>query len=366
MLKSLPNPWPGIGAQDYETHMAHPALRQLQTLSEMVRDQIADHPARSILYLGVSTGNGLEHVPTTTGRIHGIDCNPEFLEVCRKRHATRLPGLELHCLDLNADCLQGIKVELILANLILEFVDTDAFLRQVQAAMQETTVLSVIFQERRGVGMVSDSGVAAVKVLSGFHREIQRETLIVDLASIGCHPIFESSTVLTDGKVFVRMDFTARSTNAHVEIREATLDDAAQIADLLRAQGIFEHIMAEPEAQTTARLTERLERSIPSHDTILVALDQGLVVGYGAVRWMPNLILKRVDGYLSELFLRPEATGKGIGTRLLDRFDEEAHRRGAERLWCINLRDRESYHRSYYRKAGWDERDIAVFMHRYP
>lgn len=149
-------------------------------------------------------------------------------------------------------------------------------------------------------------------------------------------------------------------------IREAVLDDAEGIADLLRAQGIFEHIDREPEKGTAARLRKRLKEALPTHDTILVALEMGKIVGYGAVRWMPNLILKGPDGYLSELFLRPEATGKGIGTRILERFDEEAKRRGAERLWCINLRDRESYSRSYYRKQGWEERDIAVFMHRYP
>jgi len=149
-------------------------------------------------------------------------------------------------------------------------------------------------------------------------------------------------------------------------IREAVPDDAEEIAEILRAQGIFEHIAREPAEATVGRLRERLEQAIPSHDTILVALETAKVVGYGAVRWMPNLILKGTDGYLSELFLRPETTGKGVGTRILERFDEEAQRRGAERLWCINLRDRESYQRSYYRKQGWEERDIAVFMHRYP
>jgi len=155
------------------------------------------------------------------------------------------------------------------------------------------------------------------------------------------------------------------ATDRPLLIREADPEDAGSIADVLRSQGIFEHIAQEPAEATQARLRERLERSLPSHDTVLVALEGDVVVGYGAVRWMPNLILRETDGYLSELFLRPEVTGRGIGSRILERFDEEAGRRGAERLWCINLRDRESYGRSYYAKAGWEERDIAVFMHRY-
>jgi GNAT superfamily N-acetyltransferase len=156
------------------------------------------------------------------------------------------------------------------------------------------------------------------------------------------------------------------SVMSELVLREATASDAGAIAGILRAQAIFVHIDAEAPEETKVRLEERIRASVPSHDLILVALVDGSIVGYGAVRWMQNLILRGIDGYLSELFLHPDAVGKQIGTRLLNAFRDAAKTRNAERLWCINLRDRDSYKRAFYRKSGWDERDIAVFMERQP
>lgn len=147
-----------------------------------------------------------------------------------------------------------------------------------------------------------------------------------------------------------------------VFIRSAIPDDALAIAEILHAQNTFAHLADEPPDKTCQRVRERLESSIPSHDQVLVAVENDRVIGYGAVRWMPNLILRGPDGYLSELFLFPEARGKGVGPLLLDTFRAEAKHRQAERLWCINFRERDSYQRGFYRKSGWTERDIAVFM----
>lgn len=144
-------------------------------------------------------------------------------------------------------------------------------------------------------------------------------------------------------------------------IRTADPSDAPAIASILHAQRVFSHLADEPVDKTCQRVRDRLEASIPTHDQILVARDDDRILGYGAVRWLPNLILRGPDGYLSELFLHPDARGRGVGTALLDAFRAEARRRGADRLWCINFRERESYQRGFYRKSGWTERDIAVF-----
>ncbi len=146
------------------------------------------------------------------------------------------------------------------------------------------------------------------------------------------------------------------------EIRQANPLDSQGIASLLRAQNIFKHMQNESEEQTAERIRARIESSTPSRDSILVAISGNKICGYGAVRWMPNLILRGIDGYLSELFVHPDSTGRKIGTKILNSFRLEASTRKAERLWCINLRDRESYNRQYYLKSGWEERDIAVFV----
>jgi len=66
------------------------------------------------------------------------------------------------------------------------------------------------------------------------------------------------------------------------------------------------------------------------------------------------------EGYVSELFVRDDARGQGVGRQLLRIIEVEARGRGCQRLSLINLRNRESYQRQFYLKAGWHERSEAA------
>jgi GNAT superfamily N-acetyltransferase len=153
-----------------------------------------------------------------------------------------------------------------------------------------------------------------------------------------------------------------------VRIRKAVPTDAAGIADILRAlvaQGWFSHLAEEPREETLARAGGILARSASSdgHST-WVAEAGGRVIGYVAVHWMPYFLLPGPEGYISELFLREESRGQGIGSQLLEGVKEEARARGCYRLNLENRRDRESYQREFYRKRGWEERtQMAGFVY---
>jgi GNAT superfamily N-acetyltransferase len=67
-----------------------------------------------------------------------------------------------------------------------------------------------------------------------------------------------------------------------------------------------------------------------------------------------------LERYVSELFVREAARGQNVGRRLLNLVQTEARRRGCARLSLINLRNRESYQRQFYVKAGWKERSEAA------
>ena len=153
-----------------------------------------------------------------------------------------------------------------------------------------------------------------------------------------------------------------------VRIRKALLADAAGITAILRelgAQGWFPHLVEEPREVTVARTAGHLERCVPSPDhTTWVAEAAGEVVGYVAVHWVPYFLLPGPEGYISELFIRESARDQGIGTQLLEVVKEEARARGCSRLHLENRRDRESFHRGFYRKRGWEERThIAGFVY---
>jgi GNAT superfamily N-acetyltransferase len=153
-----------------------------------------------------------------------------------------------------------------------------------------------------------------------------------------------------------------------ITIRPARAEDAAAIAAVLRDLGWFEHINEEPAAATEARIAEQLALCVAdgSH-TVLVAGEPGdYVVGYIAVHWFPNL-MKGGDGYISELFLLERVRGQGIGARLVRAVEEEARRRGFNRLMLFNRKERASYHRGFYPKHGFDERtDVAFFTRMLP
>ncbi len=157
-----------------------------------------------------------------------------------------------------------------------------------------------------------------------------------------------------------------------IVVREACLQDSAAIADILRAVGWFDINTKAPE-QTQARVAAAVELALREKtNTILVAEyvhgdTSGHVVGYVAVHWFSNLMFGGNEGYVSELFIHPAETGKGIGSRLLDTVNAYALERSCLRLFLINKRTRESYQRGFYRKHGWEElSDKAFFSHTLP
>jgi GNAT superfamily N-acetyltransferase len=150
-----------------------------------------------------------------------------------------------------------------------------------------------------------------------------------------------------------------------VQIRRAEAADAPSIADVLRSPGLSPRIREEAREVTLARVTTNLARCAEddSHLVLVAEAPGGVIAGYGAVHWLPYLILTGGEGYVSELFIGDDFRGQGIGGRLLDAITEEARQRGCARLMLLNIRDRESYQRQFYAKRGWVERtDAANFV----
>ncbi|QBD76963.1 N-acetyltransferase [Ktedonosporobacter rubrisoli] len=160
-------------------------------------------------------------------------------------------------------------------------------------------------------------------------------------------------------------------------VREARLDDSRAIAGIIQAVGWSEQISSESLVQMQAQVADRIEHCLrEDNHTILVAEritvgegvhscssepPQGIVVGYVAVHWFFHL-QRGSDGYVSELFLHPDETGHGIGSRLLDAVSAYAHRRGCTQLILVNRRIRESYRRHFYAKHGWEEQPESAFF----
>jgi len=144
-------------------------------------------------------------------------------------------------------------------------------------------------------------------------------------------------------------------------IRKAQPQDTAGIASVVRDVGWFAHINAEAPEATIERIGRHLALCLAddSH-SVSVAKIADVVVGYVAVHWLPYLMMRGPEGFISELFISEAARGRGIGTQLLKIIEEEARTRGCSRLGLLNSRVRDSYGREFYKKNGWIERDDMV------
>jgi GNAT superfamily N-acetyltransferase len=147
-----------------------------------------------------------------------------------------------------------------------------------------------------------------------------------------------------------------------ISIRKASLADASRLSDLLRRIDLFPAVRAEQPAETLQRLQRHLALCLgdDSHSVYIAEGQAGNLLAYAAVHWLPYLIQKGPEGFISELFVDVDARGQGVGTCLLTVVEAEARQRGCARLSLINMRNRESYQRGFYMKLGWQERPNAA------
>lgn len=143
----MTNPWLTIPAEDYEGHMASPEVGQLQVLNELFKTVLEEHRPVSVAILGCSTGNGFEHIDTTTTRrVVGIDINPSYLDVARARFLGSLPMLELLEQDFTSATSVIEPVSLVFAALVFEYVGVRDAVRNISRSLTAGGVLVAALQ----------------------------------------------------------------------------------------------------------------------------------------------------------------------------------------------------------------------------
>lgn len=147
-----------------------------------------------------------------------------------------------------------------------------------------------------------------------------------------------------------------------IQIRKGDIKDAAGIAEIIRETGWFAWLENEEPGETIIRVEKhiRLCSADDSHSLYVAKDETGRTAGYASVHWLPYLFLTGPEAYLSELFVRADFRGKGVGSRLLDVIIAEAEKRECSRIMLVNSRSRESYIRGFYKARGWVERDLVA------
>jgi SAM-dependent methyltransferase len=175
------NPWLDIPLEDYEAHMALPAIGQSQLIADELDILVRTYAPSSVAILGCAGGNGFERlIDTGVSRVVGVDINPHYIEEARQRHDGRIPGLELFVEDIQTSARIFEPVDLIYAALVFEYVDVARTMSVLRRHCKPNGILAVLTQvPHETLPEVSPSAYTSLRLLEpGMHllsyEELQR------------------------------------------------------------------------------------------------------------------------------------------------------------------------------------------------
>ena len=204
----MSNPWEEISLNDYENHMSLDSVKQLQTMNSIMKEQFEAYPVSTAMVLGVAGGNGLEHIRQDKYRtVYGVDINEEYLRIVSERYAYLSDVLKCLKIDLICDADQLPGAQLLIANLLIEYIGYDAFQRVVCKVNPEyvSCLIQINVDDKQ---WVSDSPyLHAFDGLDEVHHQMDQESLSTKLQEIGYKDILQARVPLPNGKAFIRMDF---------------------------------------------------------------------------------------------------------------------------------------------------------------
>lgn len=203
----MSNPWEKIDLGDYESHMSLESVYQLQMLNRMMKEQFDSYDIKTIMVLGVAGGNGLEHInKEKIEKVYGVDVNQTFLVKCQNRYVELKDILETICVDLMSDDLQLPCADLMVANLLIEYIGYECFQRVVKIV--NPGYISCIIQINTDASFVSDSPYLHVfDSLDEVHHQMEEKELMHCVRELGYQLKMTDERELPNGKRLVRIDF---------------------------------------------------------------------------------------------------------------------------------------------------------------
>ncbi len=142
----MSNHWLNIPLEDYEGHMSHKNVQQLDALAALFKNALAICRPENISIVGIAGGNGIDQIDhETTKRIVGLDINPQYLNEVRRRFR-HLSTLELDCLDLQTERASSSPTTLVHAALIFEHTGLEPALSNVLPLVEKDGKFSVVLQ----------------------------------------------------------------------------------------------------------------------------------------------------------------------------------------------------------------------------
>ncbi len=205
--------WNQIPLEDYEKHMAHDQVGQLQLLSGLTKKYVGLLNPKKPLFLGIAGGNGLEHIdPVTVEKVVGVDINADYLLATERRFGKHLQNLELHHLDITTENRQSIVMaDWAWAALVLEYTGIEKSLDFIDRNLQAGGDAIITIQENNGVQSVSPTGVDSVKAAGSLFQLIAEEKLLPSARDKQFALVSKEENFLPNGKSFRTYHFRKES-----------------------------------------------------------------------------------------------------------------------------------------------------------
>ena len=202
------NPWEEISLDDYENHMSLDSVKQLQSLNSIMKKQLEAYPAETAMILGVAGGNGLEHIDKDKYHtVYGVDINEEYLRAVSKRHISLSGVLKCLCLDLTKEYDKLPHTELVIADLLIEYIGYPAF-QKIVSHTEPDHVSCVIQINTDTKNWVSDSPyLHAFDRLDEVHHQMEEKALTGAMKEKGYSLILREAYPLPNGKALLRLDY---------------------------------------------------------------------------------------------------------------------------------------------------------------
>ena len=182
----MSNPWEEISLSDYENHMSLDSVKQLQAMNSIMMKQFSDYPVKTAMVLGIAGGNGLEHVRSVRlEKVYGVDINEGYLKTVEERYKDLAGILECLCIDLIKEPEKLPSADLVIANLLIEYIGYEAFQNAVKK-IGPGYVSCVIQINTDEAQWVSDSPyLHAFDRLDEVHCQMEENALITSMERIG-------------------------------------------------------------------------------------------------------------------------------------------------------------------------------------
>ena len=138
-----------------------------------------------------------------------------------------------------------------------------------------------------------------------------------------------------------------------MEIRDADESDIPALMPLMR--GYCDFYEANPTDEGLVEMARALIATADDRGMLLVADDGGEVIGFAAVGWKWSSLRGARIAVLEDLFVAPEARGRGAADALIEAVAERARNNGAPAVTWLTAPDNHRAQAVYERVGGTSE-----------